>query len=86
MFRRPRSFRPTRPDRRAPPSMGTGAPFSSPMDRLKNGTRSLVSYVRPIWNEPWFSRKNSRFSGKNRLKRVRFTCCASASTCEKSVR
>ena len=24
---------------------------------------------------PWFSRKKSRFSGKNRLNRVRLTCC-----------
>ncbi len=31
------------------------------------------------------SRKNSRFSGKNRLNRVRFTCCSSTSTCAKSV-
>ena len=33
---------------------------------------------------PWFSRKNSRFSGKKRLKRVRLICCSSASTCAKS--
>jgi hypothetical protein len=32
-----------------------------------------------------FSRKKSRFSGKNRLKRVRLICCWSTSTCEKSV-
>jgi len=31
------------------------------------------------------SRKKSRFSGKNRLNRVRFTCCSSISTCAKSV-
>ena len=31
------------------------------------------------------SRKNSRFSGKNRLNRVRFTCCSSTSTWAKSV-
>ena len=29
---------------------------------------------------PWFSMKNSRFSGKKRLNRVRLTCCSSAST------
>ena len=29
----------------------------------------------PNVNIPWFSRKKSRFSGKNRLKRVRLTCC-----------
>ena len=39
----------------------------------------------PILNRPAFSRKKSRFSGKNRLKRVRFTCCSSTSTCAKSV-
>src|ERR1051325_2718447 len=39
----------------------------------------------PNWNTPEFSRKKSRFSGKNKLKRVRLTCCSSASTCEKSV-
>jgi hypothetical protein len=31
------------------------------------------------------SRKNSRFSGSVRLKRVRLTCCSSISTCAKSV-
>jgi hypothetical protein len=34
---------------------------------------------------PRLSRKNSRFSGKERLKRVRFTCCSSTSTWAKSV-
>jgi hypothetical protein len=34
---------------------------------------------------PEFSRKKSRFSGKNRLNRDRLICCSSASTCEKSV-
>ncbi len=34
---------------------------------------------------PAFSRKNSRFSGKNRLKRVRSICSSSASTWAKSV-
>src|ERR687897_380232 len=34
---------------------------------------------------PEFSRKKSRFSGKNRLKRDRLICCSSASACEKSV-
>ena len=38
----------------------------------------------PKRNVPWFSRKNSRFSGKKRLKRVRLICCSSASTCAKS--
>ena len=36
-------------------------------------------------NVPRPSRKKSRFSGKNRSKRVRLTCCSSTSTCEKSV-
>ena len=36
-------------------------------------------------NVPAPSRKKSRFSGKNRLKRVRFTCCSSTSTWAKSV-
>ena len=40
---------------------------------------------RPNWKMPEFSRKKSRFSGKSTLNRVRFTCCSSASTCEKSV-
>ena len=31
------------------------------------------------------SRKKSRFSGNCRLKRVRFSCCSSTSTCAKSV-
>ena len=39
----------------------------------------------PNWKMPEFSRKKSRFSGKNRLKRDRLICCSSASTCEKSV-
>ena len=39
----------------------------------------------PNVNSPWFSRKNSRFSGKNRLNRVRLICCSSASTWAKSV-
>src|SRR5205085_4083272 len=55
-----------------------------------SGTSDVVLLLRPDEllpkvNSPWFSRKKSRFSGKNRLKRVRFTCCSSASTCAKSV-
>jgi hypothetical protein len=53
------------------------------MRRLKNGTRLSSG---PNANVPEFSRKKSRFSGKKRLNRVRFTCCWSASTCAKSVR
>ncbi len=44
-----------------------------------------VVWTAPNEKVPWFSRKNSRFSGKKRLKRVRLTCCWSASTCAKSV-
>ena len=47
--------------------------------------RLLNELAPPKVNVPWFSRKKSRFSGKNRLKRVRLTCCWSASTCAKSV-
>ena len=32
------SFCPVRPDSRTPPTMGTGCWFTSPIDRLKNGT------------------------------------------------
>ncbi len=39
----------------------------------------------PKAKSPAFSRKKSRFSGKNRLKRVRLICCSSASTWAKSV-
>ena len=41
--------------------------------------------TRPKSKMPWLSRKNSRFSGKNRLNRVRLICCSSTSTCAKSV-
>ena len=62
------------------------------MRRLKNryGVSPLPA-ARPALarpanaNVPAPSRKKSRFSGKNRLKRVRFTCCSSTSTCAKSV-
>jgi hypothetical protein len=53
------------------------------MLREKNG--------RPFWSRSPNSkmsascRKKSRFSGKNRLKRVRFTCRSSTSVAEKSV-
>src|SRR5262245_50654120 len=39
----------------------------------------------PISKTPRPVRKNSRFSGKNRLNRVRLICCSSTSTCAKSV-
>ena len=41
--------------------------------------------ARPKSKMPRPSRKKSRFSGNCRLKRVRFTCCSSTSTCAKSV-
>ena len=50
---------------------------------LTPASRPLVDPP-PKLNIPWFSRKNSRFSGKKRLKRVRLICCSSASTCAKS--
>jgi hypothetical protein len=46
---------------------------------------ALLICTPPNEKVPWFSRKKSRFSGKNRLNRVRLTCCSSASTCAKSV-
>ena len=45
----------------------------------------LVLPAPPKLKIPWFSRKNTRFSGKKRLNLVRLTCCSSASTCAKSV-
>jgi hypothetical protein len=61
--------------------IGIGVPLAlRPIRRLKNGTRfSLLELNRPCAlpnvKMPEFSRKKSRFSGKNRLKRVRLTCC-----------
>ncbi len=46
---------------------------------------ALVGGTPPKAKVPWFSRKNSRFSGKKRLNRVRLICCSSASTWAKSV-
>ena len=88
MFSTATELRPTFPVSLAPARIGIGVPAAlRPMVRLKNGTRLLALLAGgPIWKAPWFSRKNSRFSGKNRLKRVRLICCASVSTCEKSVR
>ena len=63
------------------------------MRRLKNryGVSPTPALRPELWRPanakvPCPSRKKSRFSGKNRLKRVRFTCCSSTSTCAKSVR
>jgi hypothetical protein len=70
--------------------IGTGRPVvDSPMRREKN--RSVATGVElnvlpvPMLNDAAFSRKKSRFSGNSRPKRVRFTCCSSASTWAKSV-
>ena len=55
--------------------------FAIPMRRLKNTT---VSSASPKSKRPARSRKNSRFSGKKRLKRVRLIWTLSASTWAKS--
>src|SRR6185436_2862265 len=49
------------------------------------GGPPVVTAGVPNVKAPAPSRKNSRFSGNDRLKRVRFTCASSASTCAKSV-
>ena len=66
--------------------MPIGCPMSDrPMRRLKNRSsiRSVPWLLTVNW--PEFSRKKSRFSGKNSGNRVRFTCCSSTSACAKSV-
>ena len=84
-----------------PARIGTTAPFCRPMRRLKNTTGvllvGLLCVASGIWPAPWTdpapaklktscpSRKKSRFSGNSTLKRVRFTCASSSSTCAKSV-
>jgi hypothetical protein len=80
--------------------MSTGAPVSlKPMRREKKGrafsrlgrdVASLVSLeplplMRPNSKRSASLKKKSRFSGKNRLKRVRLTWRASTSVAEKSV-
>ena len=77
-FRSPIENGPACPVRRPPPRMS----FSIPMRRLKNAS---VSRRSPKVKRPARSRKNSRFSGKKRLKRVRFTWALSASAWAKSV-
>ena len=71
-------------------SIGTDCPVEADapaveQDRRVAGAPRCAAARRRTRTVPWFSRKNSRFSGKNRLKRVRLTCCSSASTCAKSV-
>ncbi len=82
-----KSFRPTFPVNRAPPMIGTLSPLSvRPMRRLKKSSAyRLNGFADPTRNFPEFSRKKSRFSGKKRAKRVRFTCSSSTSACAKSV-
>ena len=64
---------PTVPVSRPPPTMS----FEIPMRRLK---KTSVSRALPKLNRPARSKKNSRFSGKNRLNRVRLIWTLSAST------
>ena len=84
---------PALPVSRPPAWIGIDAAPSRPMRRLKNsyGVSPIAGAERRLAapgereRSPGPSRKKSRFSGKNRLKRVRFTCCSSTSTCAKSV-
>jgi hypothetical protein len=64
------------------PAIGMGSPSaSSPMRLEKNGSNRCPL---PLKNNPRFSRKNCRRSGKNTEKRVRLTTCRSTSVCPKS--
>ena len=80
----------TLPERRAPAWIGICVPASLiPIRRLKNSSvwpswRPLADWLFTV-KMPAFSRKNGRFSGKNRLKRSRLICWSSTSTCAKSV-
>ena len=89
IWKAPISVAPSLPVTRAPPRIGRMSPSEDrPMRRLKNSAVSRGSNGRvrsPTSKSPAFSRKNSRFSGKNNSKRVRLTCCSSASTWAKSV-
>ena len=75
---------PIRPVVLSPARMGTSCPSTRPMRRVKNGTRPSPR-PRPNWkmSAPW--RKNVRFSGKNRGKRVRLVWRVSTSVSAKSV-
>ena len=66
------------------PARVPGGPCSRPPLLAPKPVPSTLGPA-PKSKMPRASRKNSRFSGKNRLKRVRFTCCSSTSTCAKSV-
>ena len=63
--------------------MGTSTPLESIPIRLEKN--SSTSRGEPNSNVPAFSRKNGRFSGKNRSKRLRLICSSSTSTWAKSV-
>ena len=92
MFRKPTvTVSVTFPDSRAPPRIGMALPLSlMPIRRLKKssvcaGSLKVAPPLLLTVKAPAFSRKNGRFSGKNRLKRSRLICCWSTSTCAKSV-
>ena len=90
MFSAPMLKRPARPVSRTPPTTGTSWPALNPIWRLKNSSGTspgVLPACTPAKSKmPWPSMKKSRFSGKNRLKRVRLICWRSSSTCAKSVR
>ncbi len=60
-----------------------GRPFSR--DGCVTEMLSCCAPIRPNSKMSASRRKKSRFSGKNRPKRVRFTCRSSTSVAEKSV-
>ena len=71
------------PVSRPPPIIGTGTPSGpTPIRRLKNISISGPKNPPPDPTEkrPAFSRKNARFSGKNKLNLSKLICCSSAST------
>ena len=66
--------------------MSIGTPDAPVADRpIRREKNSSACCAAPNWKTDAFSRKNGRFSGKNRSNRVRLTCSSSASTCAKSV-
>ena len=88
----PKVTLPAFPFTRLPTRNGITRDRSRPMRRVKKrygvspAPAPTPELARPAnANVPRPSRKKSRFSGKNRSKRVRLTCCSSTSTCEKSV-
>ena len=85
IVRAPISKSPIFPVNLPPALIGTIWPCSRPMRRLKNivGTSKVRGEVKSKLPSP--SRKNSRFSGKNKLNLVRFTWRSSTSTWAKSV-